>query len=701
MEFTKYHQSHMYYKSTDIVEFCKTKHAEMNAMLKRYKKNGVYIRYYNIPVSFDIETTAFEKNGKEYSYCYLWQFNIDGVVFIGRSLREFLNFIQKLNNGLRLCERKRLIVFVHNLAYEFQFMKDLFEWKEIFALSKYKPIRAVVSDFDIEFRCSYKLSNLSLATLSEFTKSKKLVGDLDYEKLRHSKTPLTSREMKYAIYDTEVVVEYIRQMIDEYGDLHNVPLTSTGKVRKAVKTSVLQSKKYKYAVQDIKIKTDEELTLIQRAFTGGFTHGNYNHVGENCYNVTSYDLTSSYPSRICCSYFPMSNGRKVKIKSKKHFEYLLNNNCCIFEVKFKKIESKISYEHFLSLHKCYGVVKPTIDNGRIVSAETLTTVITEVDLNILKQCYEWEKMEIGVCYVYKRGYLPKEFIENVLEWYTLKTTLKGVDGKEKQYALYKTYVNALYGCMVTKINNPEIELINGEWLEHEKSVSKILDDYNNNGTRFLCYQWGVYVTAHARSILWQAIFELKNDYIYADTDSVKFFNPDKHKKFFEKANTDIINSLKKMCLYTGIDFEKCCPKTVKGIEKPLGVWDFDGGYKVFKTLGAKRYITISENNELNITIAGLSKNQGKLYFIKKNGKYGAFSAFSDNLYINAGDTGKLTHKYIDLKETVKTTLTDYNGISDEVLINSCVYLTGAPFTLQLSELFKKFLQGYRNEVQGI
>ena len=81
---------------------------------------------------------------------------------------------------------------------------------------------------------------------------------------------------------------------------------------------------------------------------------------------------------------------------------------------------------------------PTVDNGRIVGASELTIVLTEVDFEIAKKCYSWDKMQIGVCYSYKRGYLPKEFIECVLVWYGLKTTLKGVADKEKQYALYKT-----------------------------------------------------------------------------------------------------------------------------------------------------------------------------------------------------------------------------------------------------------------------
>ena len=701
MSFHRFKDKHTIYKWYELEDFIKENKDELNRNVANYYKDRQKYSYYNLPMSYDIETTAIEDGDNEYAYCYLWQFDIDGYVFIGRSLREFKCFLADLRRLLNLHETKRIVVYVHNLAYEFQFLKDLFNWTEIFALSKYKPIRAVAVDYGVEFRCSYKLSNLSLESLSEFTDSSKLVGALDYDLKRNSHTPLTDRELRYAVYDVEVVVEYIRQMISDYDNLHKVPMTSTGKVRKAVKSSVLKSDKYKYTVQGIKIKSAEELRVIQRAFTGGFTHANHNYVGNNCFNLTSFDLTSSYPATICGSYFPMSNGRKVKIKSRKQFNYLLKHNCVIFEAKFHNINSKISFEHLFSYHKCYNVVNPTVDNGRIVGAAELTIVLTEVDFKIAKRCYSWDKMQIGVCYSYKRGYLPKEFIECVLEWYGLKTTLKGVADKEKQYALYKTYVNALYGCMVTKIDTPEIELIDGEWTEKPKDVETVLSDYNDNKARFLCYQWGIYVTAHARAILWDAIFELGNDYVYADTDSVKFFNYEKHAKYFEQANDNIIKGLENMCNATGIDFDKCKPKTVKGVEKPLGVWDYDGSYKVFKTLGAKRYVVLTDNYEFASTIAGLGKTSGRDYLTGNYGKYGAFRAFRNELSIDPEYTGKLTHKYIDLDETKHIDLTDYTGYTERVEINSCVYLTGAPFTLTLSELFKRYLLGYRDEVQGI
>ena len=82
--------------------------------------------------------------------------------------------------------------------------------------------------------------------------------------------------------------------------------------------------------------------------------------------------------------------------------------------------------------------------------------------------------------------------------------------------------------------------------------------------------------------------ELEEDYIYADTDSVKITNAEKYQKYFNDYNKNIMDKIK-LCLDTRkLNIELAIPKTIKGIEKPLGVWDFDGHYEKFKTLGAKR-----------------------------------------------------------------------------------------------------------------
>ena len=46
--------------------------------------------------------------------------------------------------------------------------------------------------------------------------------------------------------------------------------------------------------------------------------------------------------------------------------------------------------------------------------------------------------------------------------------------------------------------------------------------YNESKSRFISYNWGCWVTAIARANLFEAILALGDDFVYSDTDSVKF-----------------------------------------------------------------------------------------------------------------------------------------------------------------------------------
>src|SRR5699024_554759 len=131
---------------------------------------------YNIPASFDIETTSFyrDANGDTYSYeqynkldcpsemeklsnMYVWQFGINGRVIVGRYWSELLEMLQYISNALQLTKKRKLVVYVHNLSYEFQFIRNLFNWIKVFSMDVRKPLYAL-TDLGIEFRCSYLLS---------------------------------------------------------------------------------------------------------------------------------------------------------------------------------------------------------------------------------------------------------------------------------------------------------------------------------------------------------------------------------------------------------------------------------------------------------------------------------------------------------------------------------------------------------------
>ena len=122
---------------------------------------------------------------------------------------------------------------MHNLAFEFQFIRKLVEWESVFAIKERTPVKCLTS-MGIEFRCSLILSGYSLAKVGEHLqryKVQKMVGDLDYRVMRHHRTKLTDKEWGYIIHDGLVVMAYIQEQLDQRKYITRIPLTKTGFVR--------------------------------------------------------------------------------------------------------------------------------------------------------------------------------------------------------------------------------------------------------------------------------------------------------------------------------------------------------------------------------------------------------------------------------------------------------------------------------------
>ena len=177
-------------------------------------------KFYNVPAAFDIEVTSFMHNGEKRAIMYAWVFGINGKVIIGRTWDEFLN-VYKIVTAILHTQDTTLCVYVHNLSYEFQFIRKLFNWENVFSLEERKPVYARTTE-GVEFRCSYRLTGKALKDVGDDIQNKsikKMVGDLDYEKLRHSKTPLTPEELRYIEYDCRVVMELISDKIVQDGNI--------------------------------------------------------------------------------------------------------------------------------------------------------------------------------------------------------------------------------------------------------------------------------------------------------------------------------------------------------------------------------------------------------------------------------------------------------------------------------------------------
>lgn len=664
------------------------------------------IEYYNIPASFDIETTSFVDNNEPLATMYGWTFGLNGKVILGRTWREFTIMCKQLVKLLDLSPARHLIVYVHNLSFEFQFMQWYFTFSKVFALSERKPIQAVTNT-GLEFRCSYLLSGVNLYKMGNDLiryPIKKMVGDLNYNKKRHYLTPLTEKEKTYMINDVKVVMSYIQERIEIDGNITRIPLTKTGYVRKLARNNCLykdvetaeyiRGKYHNYRKwMNILTLTVPEYKMLKRAFMGGFTHCSAWWNGRILHDVGSFDFASKYPGVIVAEQYPMSKGQQYKVKNKADFEKQIKLYCCLFDVEFVNLRPRVDIDHPISESKCYRKENVITDNGRVVSADVVRMTITEQDYLIYKDFYLWDEMRVGQFIRYKKRYLPTDFIRTVLKLYNDKTKLKGIEGREQDYMLAKELLNSCYGMMVTDIVRPEIEYDNKKGWSTEEYVDyeKKIETYNNDPKRFLSYAWGVWVTAYSRRDLFKGILEFGADYVYSDTDSVKGLNVNNHQQFIEKHNQFITDKMRRAMIFHKLPFELTEPETLTGKKKPLGIWEYEGAYDTFKSLGAKRYM-VEKDGKISITVSGLNKAVCVPFIIDKSNN-NPFEFFDIDMYIPKGFTGKKIHTYIDYETSGY--ITDYKGKRALWHEYSSVNLSESDYTLSLASQYIDYLCGLR------
>lgn len=420
-------------------------------------------KYDNTIFTFDIETTSYIiLNGKQlstkkylklsdkekeeckfYSTMYIWQFGINDTIYYGRTWKDLKHFFERLEFFGTYAKK---IIFVHNLSFEFQFLRNIFCFQDVMARKSHKVMRCTLEEFNIEFRCSYYMTNLPLKKLPDVYSLdvEKLVGDLDYFKIRHSRTPITPEEEHYCENDCLVVYEYIKKELEEYGTVKNIPLTSTGHVRRELKDDVRENYTYRNKVRKA-INTDGHIyNLLVESFAGGYSHANWIFANEIIKNVTSYDLVSSYPFVMVTQKFPSKEFKKCNIKNKSQ---MLKTMAYILVVKFKNLKCKY-YNNFISQSKCRRIKGGKYDNGRLIGAEEIEIVLTDVDFYFITATYNCE-YEILESYSSRYDYLPKDYINFILDKYVIKTKYKGIEEKKLEYNLEKAKFNSLYGMTVT------------------------------------------------------------------------------------------------------------------------------------------------------------------------------------------------------------------------------------------------------------
>ena len=651
-------------------------------------KQGKYSNnYWDLKCGFDIETTTYIDR----AYMYIWQIGINNKAFFGNTWNEFNDCLNIINEYINYLNRQKAkekhkkefkaqaICFIHNIAFEWQFVRKEINITDVFLKSLREPL--YFESNNIKFLDSFQITHMSLAKLAKrYCTTQKMVGDIDYTVLRNTTDGknLTTKELKYCENDVLILCEFAEYYFNRYINNNELIYTETSIVRHTLKRAFKeQSQLTKQDIFEMYPKTfNEYLMYMEYLFAGGWVKSSVDVFGKVLTNIKCKDITSSYPAQIAHRYYPISKFKTIKIDSKQKFNNMLSRYCCILDVTLFNVK-KTTIHSIVSTSKIVNndVGRILVDNGRIAEVEKVRLLMTELDWEIFNKFYDYDKFKIIInnFKIAVRGNLPDYVVSTMLDAYERKEELK-LNGKD--YFNEKCFVNMFYGCFVTKIHKFNYVFKNGE-------ITKELNDYYKQiRSSVLSPFWGIWCTSWARYQELSAVYENADCVVYGDTDSVKGYNMSDD--YFNSYNNEQIEKNKKLCEKYNKNFD---------LIKELGCWDSEPTYQLFKTIGCKRYIGFDENNKLSVTIAGVPK--GTLEKIVR------IKADKDKKYYT---TSKKALKVMDLLKdgqsfkNCKTGAT-YNDnehsdiINGELMISkSSVAINNIDFTIKVSKEYKDYIE---------
>lgn len=648
--------------------------------------------------NFDIETTSvFYKNDTAYpfdnrrphkptewyedaqkiGFCYIWQFGIDTTVVYGRFLDDFLPWLDSLVDK---TIKAKICCYIHNAAFEFGFLRNFLpDDVKVFARKKRRPI--YFSTDNVEFRCSYMLTRLSLAKWAHAKKLpvQKLEGDLDYNVIRTPYTNLTSDNLAYCKNDILVMYYGIRQFVDKYGTIWDIPLTQTGEVRRDFNNTLVERMDLHKRMQRL-VPFDLTLyNLLLLSFWGGIAHANQLYSNTIVQGLDSWDFKSSYTWVMVSEMFPQTPFVKCKYNRRfdsKRYSYII-------VARIIKPKSKL-WNTYISISKCNEIIKPVDDNGRLLSADEIIITCTNIDWHNILDSYSMDGYEILDFYVSINAYLDKDICIYCLNLFANKTRYDGVTEEYDNYCKSKEFLNSLFGMMVTRDITDDIIYDGGKWTEEKLTPEsfKIKSDKKRNRLKKLntAMQIGVWITAYARNNLWTIVKQLDDYTAYLDTDSDKLVEG-YDKNIIVEYNKAVETKQIEIAKRLGVSVGLMRPVSPTGKKSSLGSFCFEGHYNKFKTLGAKKYIYTDDKNEMHMTVSGVRKAAVS--------QLNSIDDFKVGFTFDVDHSKKLTLYYNDNQPTI----TINKGQYDEWVMSYKYGICAQPttYTLGITDFYEKTL----------
>lgn len=696
----------MYVEKMKNIPFAVSEIFENSTYTYNRKKKYYYVK---IGCGFDIETTTITDGVKPIAgYCYHWQMSFDRRVICGRSLEKMLEFFTAISEYLKDIEVKgkpvKLLVLVANLGYEWQYCKKYWYHlgiTEFFCKEVRNPLTFTVGS-NIEFREVIGLFGKSLDNIAKnYCTTQKLIGDLDFTKIRNSMTKMTYTEIKYCMNDVLILSELGNYIFNNfYGKKSAMPLTSTGFVRNAIKKDIgLKMSEVKEKVQSELPEESEYYAMRQYLFKGGLCGTNSEYVGEVLENVLCADLTSDYPAQMFHKDFPV--GKCVSRETKMFNSVLRSRMPWIAVITFYDVVSTTTHSIY-SYHKAINKKElknnPAfclIDNGRIYSAKKLTVMINDVELKGFMKAYNFDKkrVEIQALWTFESyGKLPSYVLKELKNQYRKKAEMKKAGLTDTQeYKDSKAFVNGIYGMCATAIfpyekyldGTPECNVIEEP---NKKEFSEAIKNM------YLSPFYAFWITSYARNLLIFLITRFPDLIIQYDTDSIYFRND-------LPESEDLLDYLKRY----NAKIQQLNQQIFNDeFFDDLGQWDIEKPILKFKGLGSKRYVKM-QRNKMRFVVAGCREGTISKQF-KKNVSRETFSGnifefFDDGMVIDSETSKKKESVYID--NYVEIEITDYQGNIQICQCPSSVCLHDIEFTLGMAQTHIDFVRTMRNRRKNI
>lgn len=600
------------------IEVCETKDEFLRRLsvpktvTKKQKKTTRYkTEFFDVTATFDIETTNTDEDGFAYSY----QMCIGGVVVVPRYVEDWLDIIDTICDKWRVSENRRLVIYIHNLGYEFMYLSQILagKWgikKALYTKSR-KPL-FITFDNGVELRDSLKLFQKSLARATEGCKHEKLKGDLDYSVYRTPDTPLDDTEFSYCVNDVLGLWEAIEKLKAERGyNQATIPYTNTGIVIEAVNREIRHDYRCIKKMEALHLNKEQTL-LLYKCMAGGDTHGTRWRAGQTYYNCNSYDFKSAHPSQQLLWDFP--TGKPIDYPEnapRAEMENLIKCGfgwCAEIFIRNPQIKPECP-DPCISVSKCADIQGINgVDNGRLLGAEGILLYCDSNDWQRISDGYTFDEMTAVKSVAFRLAPLPDSFRKAIFEKFKIKETMKG----SPDYMFSKICVNTIFGACAQKTVRDEYTMeiceegITGERKSWEENLDGMTDEkVLKTQTNKFPFLWGLWTASLTRLKLWRLLKIVGWDnVIYWDTDSCKF---EGHKvAAVEEYNAEI----KAQCEKRGCVVTKSNGKNVYiGVaedEHPQAEY----GYKEFRFLHAKCYAVKTCDDEIESTIAGVGKKEG-------------------------------------------------------------------------------------------